>query len=113
MDGKEEFYTLLIEKLQDDLGAYKKNGIEMGKLITSLKRQIGGYKGRCKQMSDELAIKRKRLEEKEKAIIGLTSQVSELKSRYKDLLMEKEQEMKALKNALERERMPWWKKLFE
>ena len=103
-----------IEKLKAYIEAYKKSGMEMGNEITSLKRQVAGLKGRNKQMSDRIThykrlcyegdeINEKRIseiEEKEKIIKGLQSQVSKIMVMNKEI----ESHMQA-KNELIEEKM--------
>lgn len=118
-----------IEKLKAYIEAYKKSGMEMGNEITSLKRQVAGLKGRNKQMSDRIThykrlcyegdeINEKRIseiEEKEKIIKGLQSQVSKIMVKNKELesdIQAKNELIDEMMLTIKKLQTPWWKKIF-
>lgn len=125
-----------IERLESLIEAYKKSGMEMGREITTLKHQLAGSKGRNKQVSqqivelrnlvehyrqldlegDELNEKRiAEIEEKNKVIAGLNSQVTDLSAKLNRAwvtLKERHEEISALKEQVTDLKRPWWQKLF-
>lgn len=119
-----------IEKLKKDIDAYKEAGVKMGEEITTLKKQLSGYKGRCSQLTkgverfkaldkegDELNEKRiTELETKETVIRGLQSQVQELSKQFEKtnkLLASTREERDAYLELINKViNMPWYKRMF-
>lgn len=131
-----------IESLEKDIEEYKTAGIDMGNEIRSLQIKIGGYRTSNNNYRKQVTELKERLdkterllkeadelyeskihdkehsdsvvEEKEKVIDGLTSQVAELRDTISDKISkikEIARENEDLIKALEYEQLPWWKKL--
>lgn len=119
-----------IEKLKKDIEAYKEAGVKMGEEITTLKKQLSGYKGRCSQLmkdverfkaldkeGDELNEKRiTELETKETVIRGLQNQVQEVSKQFEKtnkLLASAREERDAYLELTKKViAMPWYKRMF-
>lgn len=136
-------YFERIKVLEKEIESYRADGEKLGNEILALRRSVTSYKGSntklrydneqlrkeierlrklghdgdelCEQYAGEKAALCKMVDEKEKVISGLNSQVSELRDRISeqekeisDLRVEKED----LSKALDYEQKPWWKKVF-
>ena len=115
-----------IKDLKERIGLMQADNAKMLEEIKHYKSVVSGQKGRLQKLenevkkwkdygneADELNEKRiAEVEEKNKVIYGLQSQVNDMKSKYSEIMSKKEQQIKKLEEHLEYEKLPWWKKFF-
>ena len=143
VQSKNNAYFERIEALEKEIESYRADGEKLGGEILSLRRSVSSYKGAntklkyeneqlskeierlrvlgregdelCEQYAGEKDALSKIIDEKEKVISGLNSQVSELRDKISEQAKEIEGlcvEKEDLSKALDYEQKPWWKKIF-
>ena len=143
VQSKNNAYFERIETLEKEIESYRADGEKLGNEILSLRRSVTSYKGAntklkyeneqlskeierlrvlghegdelCEQYAGEKDALSKIIDEKEKVIRGLNSQVSELRDKISEQAKEIEGlcvEKEDLSKALDYEQKPWWKKIF-